>query len=299
MSLNHSSELKFSVVIISKNDFGLESTLSALQTQAEIKHAEIIVVDSSQKKLDWIRKKHSEVRWINFKPRSKITIPEQRNVGIKRSKSNIIVFLDASCIPDGPNWLSTLTNDIVGGKEKIVRGSVSNGHNYVELIMRKGPKAYVTEAPTINLAISKTVFNEIGGFDESFEYGSDIDLTWRAVRHNFRIRYIPKASVSHDFGNTSANATRYYRYGKARAKLYLNHPYNIYSVVHYELKCIFVFLIIATSPLILLMPAFSVFLLGLILLHSKSSNFFGELIERFSFACGLFVGTFRQVSRRS
>ena len=38
---------------------------------------------------------------------------------------------------------------------------------------------YLTECSTINLAFSREAFKVIGGFDEAFAYGSDVDFTWR------------------------------------------------------------------------------------------------------------------------
>ena len=64
---------------------------------------------SSNGRIDDIRDKFPEVRWIYYPTLNikKTTIPEQRNLGVKESKGNIVVFIDADCVPV-KNWLNEL-----------------------------------------------------------------------------------------------------------------------------------------------------------------------------------------------
>ena len=58
-----------SVVIISKDEAGLDATLAELTAQARglTGHAEVMVVDASDGRLDHIRRAHEpDVRWIRF-----------------------------------------------------------------------------------------------------------------------------------------------------------------------------------------------------------------------------------------
>ena len=83
-----------------------------------------------------------------------------------------------------------MTKLIVTGGERIVAGaSRSPGHNTLrdEAWNRIAKTEYLPEAPTINLAVHRSVFDRIGDFDERFAYGSDVDFTWRAVDAGFRI----------------------------------------------------------------------------------------------------------------
>ena len=67
----------------------------------------------------------------------KPTIAEQRNLGIQHSDGDIIVFLDASCVPC-TNWLASLVSPIRHEQEYIVAGGVTS---------TRGPSAYDTAAP--------------------------------------------------------------------------------------------------------------------------------------------------------
>ncbi len=215
----------FSILIINKDDEQIKDTLESLVQTNVFRQAEVIVIDSSNHKLDWIKKQFPQVKWFAFKHSGpkKITIPEQRNLSLRKASGDILVFLDASCVPTAKNWLTNLTRPITKEGEKIVRGTLSNTDNYVSVTQQSGEKIYVTESPTINMAVARDVFDQIGGFDESFSYGSDMDFSWRATHHGYKIRYVQDAPVSHNFGDTGQNMKRYMRYGQARAKLYFNH----------------------------------------------------------------------------
>ncbi len=63
----------------------------------------------------------------------------------------------------------------------------------------------------------------MGGFDERFAYGSDIDFTWRLVDAGYRIRAVPEAVVQSDWGRPGRRLRRAFLYGQARARLYVKH----------------------------------------------------------------------------
>lgn len=54
--------------------------------------------------------------------------------------------------------------------------------------------------------IRKSLFEELGGFDEDFEFHmEEIDLCWRALRNGYQVWYMPKSVVYH-LGGGSLNA---------------------------------------------------------------------------------------------
>lgn len=256
-----------SIIVIVKDDKGVDLTLRSLLTIQRSSNSEIIIVDSSDGKLDYIKEKYPKFKWIPFHISShkKITIPEQRNVGINYAKGNIIVFIDAGCIPE-ENWLEILISPITSGQENIVAGcvySLNSPSFRDETVRLNRNKTYLEEAPTINIAINKSVFKEVGTFDESFEYGSDVDFTWRCRDLSYRILYEQNAVIRHNWGQTKQEVIRSFRYGKARAKLYRKFPKRIlYAVSQDPISIIYPFFLLLLPftfyipffPLVLLIP---------------------------------------------
>lgn len=54
-------------------------------------------------------------------------------------------------------------------------------------------------------AIRRNVYEQLGGFDESFfMYAEDVDLSWRVRLAGYRIRYVPRAIINHYCYQTAA-----------------------------------------------------------------------------------------------
>ena len=219
---------ELSLVLINKGDRRIAETLAAVEPlrRADPDAVEVIVVDGSEHRLDDIGGDFPGVRWIPFAPiPGRVTIPHQRNAGLAAAGGRIIVFIDAGCVPD-EGWLDRVVAPIRAGAETVVAGShrspTGTSHRDEDTSRREG-REYLAEAPTINLAITREVFTAVGGFDERFDYGSDVDLCWRIVDAGHRIRYVPEACVVHDWGTAREELRRTWVYGRARARLFLKH----------------------------------------------------------------------------
>ena len=216
-----------SFVVISKDEPLLDQTLAAVERQASglDQQAEVVVVDASEGRLDTIRAAHPECRWIDFvKPRAvTVSIPHQRNQGVTEARGEVIVFTDSGCLP-AEAWASHLIAPIVAGAESVTSGRTL-GSGRVDMYDALGAEAppYVDEAPTINIAFTRESFDRVGGFDESFAYGSDVDFSWRLRDAGYRIRTVPEAVVKADWGSELRQLRRAWGYGRARARLYAKH----------------------------------------------------------------------------
>ncbi len=222
-----------SIIIIVKNDRGIADTLAGLATQKRPVPTEIIVVDASEPSLmAGIRKQYPDVHWYQFVPiiPNKTSIPEQRNFGIRHAEGEIIVFIDANCVPS-ENWLVELTKPILDGSETMTAGSVraSNPKTRVNLNPVDMKSDYLSSSPTINLAFKKNLLDKVGEFDESFLFGSDVDFTWRCRALGNKIRFVRQATVTHDWGDFKDEIKRSFKYGRARAKLLIKHPERRYE----------------------------------------------------------------------
>ncbi len=218
-----------SIVVISKDEPALDQTLSGLdeQVRALSQPAEIIVVDASQGRLDAIQQRHPEVTWIAYEQPAgvRVSIPHQRNLGVRSATGDVIVFTDAGCYPSA-GWLAALLAPIEAHGEDVAAGIVVSTDQRRGLYDSRAAASrarYLSECPTGNMAFRRTVLDAVGGFDQRFEYGSDIEFSWRVVDAGFRIRSVPSAIVAHDWGTQSRQLRRAYVYGRARARLYLKH----------------------------------------------------------------------------
>lgn len=259
-----------SIVVISKDERALDGTLVALCSQVneyEDEHCEIIVVDASDGRLDDIRRSHEpEVRWIRYDrpPGVKVTIPRQRNLGVREAKGDIIVFTDSGCYPD-PGWLAKLVAPVQLG-EAAASGSASATGSGIDPYRASGtlyqtPDGYLTECATNNLAFRRAVFDAIGGFDEQFAYGSDVDFAWRLNDAGYRIRAVPTAIVRNDWGTRRRQLRRSYLYGRARVRLYRKHSHRAKRVLRDDPVIVAYPLFLLGLPLTLIFPLYPALLL--------------------------------------
>jgi GT2 family glycosyltransferase len=233
--------MKVSIVVISKNEPALAETLESFVPLLDGPLDEVVVVDASSGRLDFIRDQHEWVKWVPFTPRpgAGVTIPEQRNLGVAEAIGDVIVVTDCGCVPE-PGWLAKLLAPILDAGEQVACGRTgSRGRSLYEGTpdgvayseRSDAPPEHVDECPTINMAFRREVFERVGGFDESFQYGSDIDFSWRITDVGTRIRYVPDAVVVHDWGSSRRQTHRAIAYGKARARLYRKHPDRIVGML--------------------------------------------------------------------
>jgi GT2 family glycosyltransferase len=242
-----------SIVIISKDEPSLDGTLEAVTSQARSlgEAFEIVVVDASAKRLDWIRQRHEPgVRWIDFQrpPGVRVSIPHQRNAGVRAARGDIVVFTDAGCAPEA-EWLARLTAPLAEGEDAAAGIALgTHGAGPYRLAVRQASTVkYLDECSTINLAFRREAFDAVGGFDETFAYGSDVDFSWRLIAAGYQIRSAPAAIVRHDWGTRRRQLRRSYLYGKARTRLYRKHRPGLAHILR-------------TDPIVVVYP---VFILGL------------------------------------
>ncbi|NRQ32316.1 glycosyltransferase [Nonomuraea sp. NN258] len=219
-----------SIVIVSKDEPELDDTLHGVTRAAESAgHPyEIVVVDASRGRLDAIAAAHPHVRWTAYTPPPgvRVSIAHQRNAGVRAAAGEIVVFTDAGCLPQD-DWLRNLVAPMLDEGESVVCGLVTapagRDSLYDHDARRRAADRYLHECGTGNLALRRAVLDRVSGFDESFGYGSDVDLSWRVQDAGHRIRSAGDAVVTHEWGDTRRQLRRSFVYGKARARLYAKH----------------------------------------------------------------------------
>jgi len=257
-----------SIVIISKDEGSLDGTLEQVRGQVRdlTEPTEVVVVDASAGRLRHIQQRHeSEVRWLDFQPPPgvNISIPHQRNAGVHAATGEVIVFTDAGCHPE-PGWLARLVAPLWDGEKVTVgrtTGVSGSAGPYAQVEFEPGQDIYLRECATINLAFRREAFDDVGGFDEGFAYGSDVDFSWRLRDAGYRLRSVPDAAIAHDWGSRRRQLRRSYVYGRARARLYRKHRFRLKKALRNDPVMVVYPLYLLGLPLTLIFPLYPLLLL--------------------------------------
>lgn len=165
---------------------------------------EIIVVDNgSQDKTVENAEKFNVRIFKNIKGNISIL----RNLGAKEAKGEILAFIDADCCAT-KDWLSTAVYFLNEKQTGAVGCWYSLPENPapveaawdVHMNMKRTANDYVNWVPGGNFILAKSVFNEIGGFNDSLITGEDFEICERIRKNNYRIYSHDKINVIH-YGN--------------------------------------------------------------------------------------------------
>jgi GT2 family glycosyltransferase len=130
-----------------------------------------------------------------------------RNRGLAEAGGDVIYFLDDDCVPE-PDWADVLWNVLDSGAADLASGSRTPGQPglaaRLEYLSTDGPvlSPALTAGParhlsTSNLILRREVVTKTGCFDATFTMCEDRDFTTRARKLGFRLRYEPRARVTH------------------------------------------------------------------------------------------------------
>ncbi|HUE59992.1 MAG TPA: mycofactocin biosynthesis glycosyltransferase MftF [Acidimicrobiales bacterium] len=200
---------KVSVVIpVRDREIGLRSTLAAVGDSGVVG---VVVVDDGsatpvERDPDWNERVSVVRRDSTGGPAA------ARNAGWRAACSEVVVFLDADCLPVG-DWIRMLGRHfadpaVAAVAPRIVSPAGTPGavrayescRSPLDLGDREStvrPRSRVPYVPTACLAVRRACLESVGGFDESLRYGEDVDLVWRLNDAGWSVRYEPGARVEH------------------------------------------------------------------------------------------------------
>lgn len=246
--LNIQSPLDFdyqdiSIIIpVKNNQLGIDNFFKGfLNTQSQANYPrEIIVVDNNSEPPISIPEEHKlSGLTIRLLKCNQIGPASARNLGLKHSTGNWIVFTDSDCIP---------TESFLTGYKSALNGSVGYAGNIQALGNDNLSKYYQAQRilipPTVedeagilrpyylitaNTLILKPALELIGGFDEHIPIaaGEDIDLGFR-LREIGELSYSTRSLVYHDFGAGYISfIQRFFRYGQGNRLVALKHDIDL------------------------------------------------------------------------
>lgn len=222
--------MKVSVIIPSLNAPTLARALTAVAGQDTPAHEVIVVGRDEAGVLD----SYPAVRFIDTEQPA--CAARARNLGIRAATGDILLFLDADCIPR-PDWLRRHAERHAAGEMAVGGGVELAGRNYwaqsdnVSMFHEFVPDLPPSERlllPTLNLSVRREVVAAAGLMDESFPGAAaeDADWTIRIGRAGYRLTFDPYAVVAHAPARTTwRDVVRHWRnLGHNAVRVRLRYP---------------------------------------------------------------------------
>ena len=173
-------------------------TISSIKNYAP--GAKIIVIDngSVDETRDIARKMGVEV-FVAVN----VTVGAMRNIGVNKTNSEVVVFLDAD-VSLTKEWALEMLDVLkfYSRSERIITGSHCSPPPGENWFLKYWFSSFALERDvnhigTGHMLLSRTAFNDIGGFDESLITGEDYDFCQRAKSRGYKIKNNTDLKVYH------------------------------------------------------------------------------------------------------
>lgn len=229
--------LKFSVIVCTRNGaLRITACLRAIQKLAGVLFEIIVVDDGSQDcTAELVRNFFPAICLISIPPSG---LSAARNIGAAHAREEIVVFTDDDCEPD-MEWLSRLGKSFANPEIAAAGGPnlTPRARSAREALVSSAPGApshvllddcEAEHLPGCNIAVRRSVFFEIGGFDPVFQSaGDDVDFCWRLSDAGYRLGFVPGAYVWHwRRPSIRAYLKQQIGYGRAEKLLIAKHPHR-------------------------------------------------------------------------
>lgn len=177
---------------------------------------------------------HGTVRYLHT---PQANMAAARNIGLEAAKGRYVLLIDADCVASR-DWIEQLTSRLADGSFGAVGGAIRK-YQPKSLTQRCGitvvdgqrrlnylpalPLPYVAGA---NAGFVTAALREVGGFDEAFKSGNDVDICYRLGLQRYTIGLAPQAVVLHeDRASVRAHFRRFKDYAVYQVLLYAKYKH--------------------------------------------------------------------------
>lgn len=202
---------------------------------------EIIVVDNSS--TDETYQSVARMPVTLLSENSKQSSYAARNIGILHARGDIIAFTDSDCKPveawiaSGVKALVQQKCDLIGGNVRYEFSHKKTGAEIFDSLTNMQIENNVKirkVGKTANLFATKSVFEEIGLFDDRLKSGGDVSWTQTATQAGFKIGYSSRAEIIHPARRLIPLIKKQFRVGKGQFSIWRKND-GFYSKVFFKL----------------------------------------------------------------
>ncbi|WP_028123122.1 glycosyltransferase family 2 protein [Epilithonimonas tenax] len=218
---------------------------------------EIIVVDNDSPNTDWkvLMEAFADVQFIGLK--ENLGFSRANNIGVKAATGEYVYILNPDTEIEG-NYFKEILDfadrqnkfgalglrmhdaqghflpeskrsvpALINSFEKLFTKLNNDSKTYYRNDIAETDIAEVEVMTGANLLIKKSVYEEVGGFDEQyFMYGEDIDLCYTILRKGYRNFYYGKFSILHYKGESTVKDEIYLKRFFGAMDIFINKYYK-------------------------------------------------------------------------